>query len=102
MPPLTRRQVWGISDGHTTGLLEEERMPSVEEVSSSKLDDFYRDPSYERRVVIFYDVLGWRNQISAAGTDTKKNWRIASGNSPTRSIYAVATRYEITGNYILR
>lgn len=35
--------------------------------ASEKLRDFYRDPSYERRVVIFYDVLGWRCRIAAAG-----------------------------------
>jgi hypothetical protein len=31
-----------------------------------KLADFYRNPAYERRLVIFYDVLGWRNHIKAA------------------------------------
>jgi len=36
-----------------------------------KLRDFERDPSYERKVVVFYDVLGWRNHIKAAGDDVK-------------------------------
>jgi hypothetical protein len=31
-----------------------------------RLQDFYRNPSYERRVVVFYDVLGWRSKIEAA------------------------------------
>ena len=32
-----------------------------------KLIDYHRNPTYERRVVIFYDVLGWRSQITRAG-----------------------------------
>ncbi len=32
-----------------------------------KLIDYHEIPSYERRVVIFYDVLGWRSQITRAG-----------------------------------
>lgn len=36
---------------------------------NEKLQDFERNPSYERRVVIFYDVLGWQNHIKAAGDD---------------------------------
>jgi hypothetical protein len=45
----------------------------MEETSgdNAKLHDFERNPSYERKVVIFYDVLGWRNHIKAAGDDTK-------------------------------
>jgi hypothetical protein len=37
------------------------------EPTSEKLKDFHRDPSYERRVAIFYDVLGWRSRITEAG-----------------------------------
>jgi hypothetical protein len=36
-----------------------------------KLADYYRDPTYERRVVVFFDVLGWRNHIAEAGRNTK-------------------------------
>jgi hypothetical protein len=37
------------------------------EPTSERLRDFYRDPTYERRVVIFYDVLGWRSRIAEVG-----------------------------------
>ena len=37
------------------------------EPTSEKLKDFHHEPSYERRVVIFYDVLGWRSRITEAG-----------------------------------
>src|SRR5438105_2934099 len=37
-----------------------------------KLADFFRNPAYERRLVIFYDVLGWRNHINAADGDIEK------------------------------
>ena len=33
---------------------------------TAKLRDFERNAAYERKVVIFYDVLGWRNHIKAA------------------------------------
>src|SRR4051794_23425055 len=38
----------------------------------SLLDDFARNPKYERRVVDFYDVLGWRSQIERAGRDANR------------------------------
>lgn len=38
---------------------------------NEKLRDFERNPTYERKVVVFYDVLGWRNHIAAAGDDVK-------------------------------
>jgi hypothetical protein len=41
-------------------------------VSTSREDDYFREPSYERRVVAFYDVLGWRAQITEAGVDPAK------------------------------
>jgi hypothetical protein len=34
---------------------------------SEKRDDFDRNPIYQRRVVVFYDFLGWRNHIMDAG-----------------------------------
>jgi hypothetical protein len=37
-----------------------------------KLFDFHRNPSYERRVVAFFDILGWRREIENAGTDPGK------------------------------
>ena len=40
--------------------------------TSERLRDFYRNPSYERRVVIFYDVLGWRSHIAAAGNNVER------------------------------
>jgi hypothetical protein len=40
--------------------------------TSEKLADFLEDPPYQRRVVIFYDVLGWRSHIETAAGDVKK------------------------------
>jgi hypothetical protein len=37
-----------------------------------RLADYYRNPAYERRVVIFYDVLGWRSQIALAANDPER------------------------------
>jgi hypothetical protein len=37
-----------------------------------RLADYRRDPHYERRVVVFYDVLGWRNHIAATGDNPKR------------------------------
>lgn len=37
-----------------------------------KVADYHRNPPYERRVVIFYDVLGWRNHIALAGDDEQQ------------------------------
>jgi hypothetical protein len=37
-----------------------------------KLRDFQRNPTYERKVVAFYDILGWRAEIENAGTDQNK------------------------------
>jgi hypothetical protein len=39
---------------------------------SEKLHDFQRTPPYERRVVAFYDILGWRSAIAQAGNDPEK------------------------------
>src|SRR4051812_32530199 len=41
----------------------------VETENQKRLADFGRDPTYERRVVVFWDVLGWRAQIARAGKD---------------------------------
>src|SRR5690242_1132257 len=38
----------------------------------NKLADFNHDPQYKRSLVIFYDVLGWHDEINLAGTDPKK------------------------------
>jgi hypothetical protein len=37
-----------------------------------KLADFRKNLQYERRVVVYYDVLGWRSQIGSAGSDPEK------------------------------
>jgi hypothetical protein len=46
-------------------------MPEVQK-GSYKLADFMREPSYERRVVVFYDFLGWQNHIDISRNDPKK------------------------------
>jgi hypothetical protein len=40
--------------------------------TSDKLADFYDNPPYQRRLVILYDVLGWRNHIKAADGSLQK------------------------------
>ncbi len=40
--------------------------------AAKKLRDFQRDPAYERRIVAFYDFLGWRSKIIQARDDPKK------------------------------
>jgi hypothetical protein len=40
--------------------------------TSDKLTDFYNNPPYQRRLVIFYDVLGWQNHIKAANGGAEK------------------------------
>ena len=32
-----------------------------------RLNNYHLNPTYERRLVIFYDILGWRNRVSNAG-----------------------------------
>jgi hypothetical protein len=39
---------------------------------NGKLVDFNRDPTYERRVVAFFDFLGWSDRIKKASDDPKK------------------------------
>src|ERR1043166_6957763 len=41
-------------------------------VGADTFDDFRRNPECERRVVVFCDVLGWRNHILAADSDPEK------------------------------
>jgi hypothetical protein len=41
----------------------------MDDSDSEKLRDYRTNPEYERRVVIFYDVLGWKNHIERADTD---------------------------------
>ena len=45
--------------------------PEARSAISEKLADYLGNPVYERRLVIFYDVLGWRSHIVRAGTDPK-------------------------------
>ena len=44
----------------------------TDETHIDKVLDYGRDPTYERRLVVFYDILGWRNHIGKAGSDPKK------------------------------
>jgi hypothetical protein len=46
-------------------------MPEIQK-GEYKLADFKREPSYERRVVVFYDFLGWQSHIGLAGKDPKQ------------------------------
>ncbi len=41
-------------------------------VSSDAVADFLANRPYERRVVVFYDILGWRNHIEKAGKQLEK------------------------------
>lgn len=44
-------------------------MPDTSSEAAAKLADFHSNPSYEHRIVVFYDILGWRNEILRAGSD---------------------------------
>jgi hypothetical protein len=46
-------------------------MPEIQK-GAYRLADFKREPSYERRVVVFYDFLGWQNHVEHAGKDPKE------------------------------
>jgi hypothetical protein len=46
-------------------------MPEMKK-GAYKLADFKHEPPYERRVVVFYDFLGWQSHIDHAGEDPKK------------------------------
>jgi hypothetical protein len=50
-------------------------MPLEDDIAA-KLRDFELNPSYERRVVAFYDFLGWRSKIAAAGPDPQQIGRL--------------------------
>jgi hypothetical protein len=41
--------------------------PAASTEPNSKRADFDRNPIYQRRVVVFYDFLGWKNHITEAG-----------------------------------
>jgi hypothetical protein len=41
-------------------------------LTSPLLDDFNHNPVYERRIVAFYDVLGWRSKIAWAGANPER------------------------------
>ena len=41
-------------------------------MTTDKAGDFERNPQYERRLVVFYDILGWRGHIERAGNDPGK------------------------------
>jgi hypothetical protein len=45
---------------------------SSENEAVAKLRDFQRNPGYERRIVAFYDFLGWRSKIIEAGDNPEK------------------------------
>src|SRR5262245_9374457 len=45
---------------------------AIQSAANEKLADFERNPSYERRVVAFYDYLGWKNHIELASDDANK------------------------------
>ena len=40
-----------------------------ENINIEKVADYARNPPYERRLVIFYDILGWRSHIGKAGNE---------------------------------
>lgn len=54
------------------GTMPDVERPEEEGELPEKLADYYSNPSYQRRVVVFCDILGWRNHISAAGADAEK------------------------------
>jgi hypothetical protein len=43
---------------------------------SPKQRDFLRNPTYDRRVVAFFDILGWRSEIEDAGADPERIGRL--------------------------
>lgn len=67
-------------------------------IDSSDRAAFVNEPAqYERRIVAFYDVMGWQSKIERAGTDdasvtTLKN--IARLFSSTRGAYASGTEFD--------
>jgi hypothetical protein len=44
--------------------------------AEERLSDYRRNPTYERRVVAFYDFLGWRSKIEQAGDDPDEIGRL--------------------------
>jgi hypothetical protein len=43
---------------------------------AERLHDFQQNPSYDLRIVAFYDFLGWRSKIAEAGTDPENIGRL--------------------------
>jgi len=41
-------------------------------MTTDKTADFERNPQYEHRLVVFYDILGWRSRIERTGNDPPK------------------------------
>jgi hypothetical protein len=41
-------------------------------MTNERVEDFLKNPSYEKRMVAFCDVLGWRSKIDKAGSDSEK------------------------------
>jgi len=41
-------------------------------MTSERVEDYLKDAKYERRIVAFCDVLGWRSHIANAGSDLTK------------------------------
>lgn len=52
--------------------MTEVERPEAGEELPDKLKDYYANPSYERRVVSFVDVLGWRSHIAQAGANPER------------------------------
>jgi hypothetical protein len=46
--------------------------PDEGEELPEKLSDYFANPRYERRVVVFCDILGWRDHILAAGAQAEQ------------------------------
>jgi hypothetical protein len=44
----------------------------MQTMADEKLEDYLRNPNYERKIVVFYDTLGWRGKIAAAGDKPEK------------------------------
>jgi hypothetical protein len=70
------RQSSGEPQGERTGTMKENTVPS------DAVADFLSNRPYERRIVIFYDILGWRNHIEKAGKDLEKIGESKIANFP--------------------
>jgi hypothetical protein len=50
----------------------DKRMDDAIKAEKLKGSDYFRNPTYERRYVVFFDVLGWRSKIQDAGEDPEE------------------------------